>query len=49
VLRLARHYRAAARPLVSVARSGTLGSPGAREERAAQPRSASPDRNLGVR
>ena len=35
LLRLGRRCRAAARPLLSIARSGTLGSPAAREERAA--------------
>lgn len=56
VLRLVRRSRAAARPLVSVARSGALASPTARQETAADPptasaesRAAAPrDRPLGV-
>jgi adenosylhomocysteine nucleosidase len=48
VLRLAWRCRAAARPLASIARSGTLGSPAARPPPAAQPRSASTGGTLSV-
>jgi adenosylhomocysteine nucleosidase len=48
VLRLARCLRAAARPLVSVARSGTLASPTGRPQTPAHPPTASPGQTLGV-
>jgi adenosylhomocysteine nucleosidase len=49
VLRLARRSRAAARPLLGVARSGALASPTGRPQTPAQPPDASPSENLGVR
>lgn len=48
VLRLARRCRAAARPLLSVARSGTLASAAERPQNSAHPRTASPDQTLRV-
>jgi adenosylhomocysteine nucleosidase len=48
VLRLARRSRAAARPLASVARSGTLASPTPRPPTPAHPPTASPGQTLGV-
>jgi adenosylhomocysteine nucleosidase len=48
VLRLARHSRAAARPLAGVARSGTLASPTGHPQTPAHPPAASPDQTLGV-
>jgi adenosylhomocysteine nucleosidase len=49
VLRLARRWRAAARPLLGIARSGTLASPTGRPRTPAQPPAASPNETLGAR